>query len=129
MAITQRGVATGVGGASVGLFGAEVTRHGVERGVISPGVGWGIIGTGAAGAVGLIGADLAGLLSLPAGSLPFIAGVASGSTAWYAGRAAGVAPRLTVDIPQQINLAGPLATTLAISTVGVAAATLSSLAL
>lgn len=127
MAVTQRQVASGVGGASIGLVGAEATRHAVERDIISPGVGWGIVGTGAAASLGLAGADLAGLVSLPRPAPSLLAGVGAGSTSWYAARSAGVAPRLTIDIPEQINLAGPLATTFAITSVGVAAGTLISL--
>lgn len=126
MAITQRGLGAGIGGASLGVLGAEATRHAVDRELIGPGLGWGIIGTGAVGSLGLIGAELAGYSSLPAGTVPLVAGVGGGSTTWYAARSAGLAPRLTIDVPDQINLAGPLATTLALSTVGIAAGTATS---
>lgn len=126
MAITQRGVGAGIGGASIGLFGAEATRHAVERDVLSPRLGWGIIGSGAVGSLALIGADLAGSITLPAGTLPLVGGFATGSTAWYAARSAGVAPKLVVDVPDRINLIGPLTTTLAVGAVGLAAGTAST---
>lgn len=129
MAITQRGLGAGIGGASLGLIGAEITRHAVERDFISPRLGWGIIGVGAAGSLGLIGADLAGITSLPAGILPLAGGVGTGSTAWYAARSAGVAPRLVIDIPDRINLADPLTTTLLLGLVSVAVGTTTSILL
>lgn len=126
MAITQRSVASGVGGVSLGVAGAEATRHAVERGVIGNAAGW--LVTGGAGATGVaaVGADVAGLVSLPPEALGLVGGVGVGAPTWYGLRDAGIAPRIVLDIPDEVNLADPLITTAMLSLVGLAAATAAS---
>lgn len=121
MAVSQRDVGGVVGGGALGVGGAEVTRQAVERDMIPPGVGWLIVGGGAGAKLGVIGADMAGIISLPDGTPALLAGIAAGSTGWYTARSIGLAPRLTVDIPEEINLASPLITAFTAGLVGLAA--------
>lgn len=127
MAITQRQVGAAVGGASLGLGGSEIIRHAVERDLIDPALGWAIVGSGAAGSLGLVGADLLNVISLPPDIPPLLVGASGGSTVWYALRSVGTAPKLTIDVPDEINLAGSASSTIAVAVVGIALGTAISL--
>lgn len=129
MAISQGQIAGIAGGASVGLGSAELTRHAVERGLISNTAGWAVVTTSAAASLGYVGAGALGMVDLNPSLAPILGGAGVASPLWYTARDFGLAPRLTVDVPDRINLAGPLATTLAISVVGLGAGTLAGLAL
>jgi len=123
MAITQRNVGAGVGGATLGVGGAEVVRQAVEREMLSPRAGWLLVGGGAASTAGLAAAHWLGAIELPPGIPAILTGVAGGSTGWYAARSVDVAPRLVVDIPNEVNLASPLVTAFTLGMVGVVATT------
>lgn len=124
MAITQRQIGAGVGGGSVGLVGAEALFHAQEADMIDARTGRIIAGSAAATSMGLTAASVADLVPLSPETTAFIAGVGAGSTAWYVGRDAGVAPRIAVDVPEEVNLVGPIVTGTLIGVVGIAASTI-----
>lgn len=126
MAITQRQVGAGVGGASIGLVGAEALEQAQEQDMIEPETGRFIAGGIAAASIGLTAGAVADLVPMDAETTAFVAGVGIGSSSWYVGREAGVAPRLSVAIPEEVDLVGPIVTGALIGVVGIAATTLLS---
>lgn len=127
MAITQQHLTAGVGGAGMGLVGGELARHGVERDMISERQGWLAVGGGSAASLGLVAADLAGVVDLSARQTGLLGGIGVGAPTWYAARGTNLVPRITLDVPDEVNVAGPLTTTVVLSVVGLAAGTAISL--
>lgn len=124
MAITRRNLATAAAGGAVGVVSAELLLHARRRQLASRRATRLAAGAVGGGAITLAGLEATGVVGLPMGSPAGLAGFGATTLGWTAARELGVAPRLTVDVPDEINLAGSLATTLALSTVGLAAATL-----
>lgn len=126
MAIRQRAVGAAVGGASVGLAGAEVLQHADHRDLVSQRTANVAAGALAATSIGLTAASLAGVVPLSADATGFTAGVGIGSSTWYVARETGVAPRITLDVPDEVNVAGPLVTAFVLSSVGIAVGTIAT---
>lgn len=123
MAISQADIASGSAGLSIGVVVSEGLQQGVEAERISPTTAqMTAAGIGATG-LGLVAADATGVVGLPGEAAAFAGGAGVGSTSWLAARAAGVAPRITVEIPEEVNLARPLVTAVVGTVVGIAAGT------
>lgn len=123
MAITAAQVGAGVGGASIGVLGAEGIQHAERRGIVSDRTGT-LVATGiGVGTIGLGAASLAGIAPIPPEVAATVGGYGLGSSAWYTAREGGIAPRLTIDVPAEVNLADPLVTAAVFGIVGVAATT------
>lgn len=129
MAITARQAGAGVGGASLGVVGAEAIQHADNRDIVGERAAHLAAAGIGVGTVGIAAGTAAGVVPLPAEAAATIGGYGVGSSAWYAAREVGLAPRLTVDIPAEVNLADPLVTAAVIGTVGVAAGTVVSFVL
>lgn len=126
MAITHRQIGVGVGGASLGLVGAEGIQHAQEADLISDLQGRFIAGGVAAASLGLTVGSLTGFVPIGPEATALVGGAGLGSTVWYTARETGLAPRLTVDVPDEVNLADPLVTAGVISVVGIAVGTAAS---
>lgn len=126
MAITQRQVGVGVGGASIGFVGAEAIQHAQEAELISDRTGRIIAGTLAAGSVGVTAATLAGVGPLSTDGAALAAGIGLGSSVWYVGREASIAPRISVALPEEINVVDPLVTAGVVTLTGLAVATVTN---
>lgn len=115
--VTSTQVAAGVGGGSVGVVASEALIHVTDDQADL------IVGTLGAGSLGLAAAGFMGIGPVPEAAAPGLAGFGVGSLGWLVGRNANVFPALTVNVPAEVNLAGPIITALALGTVLAAANT------
>lgn len=123
MAVSKRQVGTGVGAGAIGVIASESVQHARLRGLLTrrqaqvaaAGVGLGATGLGVAAHYGLAPFG-------PTASAG-LAGFGIGTLAWTASRELGIAPRLTLHVPDEVDLLGPVVTGAVLSIAGLAFST------
>lgn len=124
MSVTQRIGPVGAAGVGLGVIIGEGISQGADSGVLTQrqadsvalGVGGGAIAMAALGELGVV--------AIPRTRTFGIAAFATGELGWYVGRRLELLPRLIVDVPNEINLAGPITTSLVFALVGAGATAL-----
>lgn len=124
MAVTREAVGAATAGGAVGIIASEALREAGRRELTDDDTPRRVAGVAGIGAVGIAGLGATNVIALPRGASAGLAGLGTTTLAWTAAAERGIVPRLTVDVPEEVNLAGPLVTALALSTAGLAAATL-----
>lgn len=119
-------IGAGVGAGAVALVGAEALEHGIERGAIGRGTARVTVTTVGVGSLAVAAGATAGLVPFGPTAAASLAGVGVGSLGWFELRERGLAPRLTVEVPDEVNLAGPIITSAVVSAATLAAATLAA---
>lgn len=114
--VSKEQVAAGVGAGAVGITISEIGLHARERGNR---ILWLVPVGSAVAAIGLGGIGAATGRTGPRTTASLL-GYGGGVLGWVAARERGLAPRLTVDVPDEVNLAAPLVTAFTLSVVGLA---------
>lgn len=119
---TRGQLAAGVGGVGLGALAAEGIQHAADRELVTDRQARTIPGAiaGTAFAAAAIGGT--GIVQMPPATVFTLAGIGLGSATWGIARDRGLAPRLTIDVPEEVNLAGPLVSAAVFGGVGLAAA-------
>lgn len=118
--VSQRQVGAGVGAGAIGLVGGEAAAQAAESERLTREQADAIVGSFAASTVGTAALSALGVTGLGPATTAGLAGVGLGSSGWYLARREGVAPRLTVDPPEEINLTEPIITSFVVSAVTLA---------
>lgn len=121
--VTQQQVATGVGAGALGVGVGETIQRAGESGRLTDRQA--ALLAGGVGATTLWAAVLGELDVIPLGdrSVIGLAGFGLGEVGWFAGRRLEAAPRLTLRVPDEVNLASPLINSAVFGLVGAGAAT------
>lgn len=121
--VTDRQAGVGLGAASVGLIGAEAIEQAAERRVITNRQATAAAGLVSAGGIGLGAAGAMGAIPLGPDATAGAVGAGVGAGAWFAARRIGIAPRIVVRLPREVNLASTVVSAGVISAVALAGAT------